>query len=66
MSVSGAAKRGSPGTIMNMTRFEKRRVGSTALEVTTLGFGGATLVGMMGADVPPEQAVATVSAARNI
>lgn len=48
---------------MNMTRFEKRRVGSTALEVTTLGFGGATLVGMMGADVPPEQAVATVSAA---
>ena len=62
MSVSRAVGRGSFGTIMNTT-FEKRRVGRTALEVTTLGFGGATLAGMAGTDVPPAQAVATVTAA---
>ena len=43
--------------------FEKRRVGRTALDVTTLGFGGATLSGMLGTDVPAEQARATVTAA---
>jgi D-threo-aldose 1-dehydrogenase len=45
------------------TTFEKRRVGRTALEVTTLGFGGATISGMAGNDVPPAQAIATVKAA---
>jgi D-threo-aldose 1-dehydrogenase len=45
------------------TTFEKRRVGTTALEVTTLGLGGATLVGMMGTEVPADQARATVAAA---
>ena len=48
---------------MNLTTFEKRRVGSTGLEVTTLGFGGATLSGMFGTDVTPTQAIATVTAA---
>jgi D-threo-aldose 1-dehydrogenase len=42
---------------------DKRRVGRTGVEVTTLGFGGATLSGMMGTDVPPEQARAVVAAA---
>lgn len=45
------------------TAFQKRRVGQTELEVTTLGLGGATLAGMMGTNVPPEQARATVTAA---
>ena len=40
--------------------FEKRRVGQTALEVTTLGLGGATLAGIF-ARVPAEQARATVA-----
>ena len=48
---------------MTTTKFEKRRVGRTALEVTTLGFGGATISGMAGTDVPPAQAIATVAAA---
>lgn len=48
---------------MTAQTFEKRRVGKTALEVTTLGFGGATLSGMLGTDVPPEQARAVTSAA---
>jgi len=40
--------------------FEKRRVGQTALEVTTLGLGGASLAGIFSA-VPAEQARATVA-----
>lgn len=39
--------------------FEKRRIGETALEVTTLGLGGATLAGIF-SSVPEEQARATV------
>ncbi|MDR3471980.1 MAG: aldo/keto reductase [Devosia sp.] len=42
--------------------FSTRRIGSTSLEVTTLGLGGATLAGMM-TEVPPEQARATVARA---
>lgn len=41
-------------------KFATRRIGRTALEVTTLGLGGATLAGMM-SDVPEEQARATVT-----
>ena len=48
---------------MTAHTFDKRRVGKTALEVTTLGMGGATLAGMMGNVVPPEQARAVTSAA---
>ena len=40
--------------------FEKRRVGSTALQITTLGLGGASLAGIFSA-VPADQARATVS-----
>ncbi len=39
---------------------EKRRIGETDLEVTTLGLGGASLAGIFSA-VPSEQARATVS-----
>lgn len=45
---------------MTARSFQKRRIGQTALEVTTLGLGGATLAGSWRA-VPPEQARATVS-----
>lgn len=48
---------------MTAQTFEKRRIGKTALEVTTLGMGGATLAGMLGNDVPPDQARAVTSAA---
>lgn len=41
-------------------RFEKRRVGRTNLELTTLGLGGATLGGIFN-PVPDEQARATVT-----
>lgn len=44
---------------MTARKLEKRRVGRTDLEVTTLGLGGATLSGSFRA-VPPEQARATV------
>lgn len=44
---------------MTARGFEKRRVGRTDLEVTTLGLGGATLSGSF-RPVPPEQARATV------
>jgi D-threo-aldose 1-dehydrogenase len=44
---------------MTARRLEKRRVGRTDLEVTTLGLGGATLSGSF-RTVPPEQARATV------
>ena len=40
--------------------FEKRRIGRTDLEITTLGLGGASLAGIFAA-VPAEQARATVS-----
>ncbi|MET3924906.1 aldo/keto reductase [Devosia sp. 2618] len=40
--------------------FEKRRVGRTDLEVTTLGLGGASLAGIFNG-VPADQARATVS-----
>lgn len=44
---------------MTARTFEKRRVGQTSLEVTTLGLGGATLAGIF-AGVPASQARATV------
>lgn len=49
---------------MTVQTFEKRRVGHTALEVTTLGLGGASLAGNY-TSVPPEQARATVAHALN-
>lgn len=45
---------------MTARTFEKRRIGRTDLEVTTLGLGGASLAGIFSA-VPAEQARATVS-----
>jgi D-threo-aldose 1-dehydrogenase len=45
---------------MMARNFEKRRVGQTDLEVTTLGLGGATLAGSF-RPVSPEQARATVA-----
>lgn len=45
--------------------FEKRRVGRTNLEMTTLGLGGATIAGSFRA-VPAEQARATVAHAIDI
>lgn len=44
---------------MTARSFEKRRIGRTNLEVTTLGLGGASLAGIFSA-VPAEQARATV------
>lgn len=46
-----------------MGSFAMRRIGRTSLEVTELGFGGATIAGAAGTLVPPDQARATVSAA---
>ena len=46
-----------------MTGFKKRRVGKTALEVTELGVGAATLVGAHGTLVPPDQARAVIHTA---
>jgi Predicted oxidoreductases (related to aryl-alcohol dehydrogenases) len=45
---------------MTARTFEKRRIGRTDLEVTTLGLGGASLAGIFSA-VPAEQARATVN-----
>ena len=45
---------------MTARKFETRRVGHSALEVTTLGLGGASLAGIFSA-VPAEQARATVA-----
>ncbi|MDB5527844.1 MAG: aldo/keto reductase [Devosia sp.] len=50
---------------MTKLSFEKRRVGKTALEVTTLGLGGASLAGIFSA-VPAEQARATVAHALDV
>ena len=44
---------------MTARTFEKRRVGQTALEITTLGLGGASLAGIF-TGVPAEQARATI------
>ncbi|MEO8756491.1 MAG: aldo/keto reductase [Devosia sp.] len=46
-----------------MSNFKKRRVGKTSLEVTEFGFGSATLAGMNGTVVSPDQARATVTSA---
>ena len=43
--------------------FETREVAQTGVRVTTLGLGGATIAGIMGGIVPPEQARATVDGA---
>ena len=45
--------------------FEKRRIGRTDLEVTTLGLGGASLAGIF-TGVAPEQARATVGHALDV
>ncbi|HEV7345163.1 MAG TPA: aldo/keto reductase [Devosia sp.] len=50
---------------MTARAFEKRRIGQTELEVTTLGLGGASLAGIFSA-VPAEQARATVSHAIDV
>ena len=46
-----------------MVEFRKRPVGRTVLQVTEFGFGSATLAGMNGTVVSPDQARATVTAA---
>ena len=46
-----------------MPQFKTRLVGKTALEVTELGFGSATIAGMNGVNVPPDEARALVGAA---
>ncbi len=46
-----------------MSQFNKRRVGKTALQLTELGFGSATIAGMNGTVVTPEDARSVVSAA---
>src|SRR5690606_4067070 len=48
---------------MGASNFRKRKVGRTDLEFTELGLGSATLAGMMGTDVPDDEARALVSAA---
>ncbi|KKB09898.1 aldo/keto reductase [Devosia chinhatensis] len=45
-----------------MPGFERRRIGQTDLEVTTLGLGGASLAGIFSA-VPADQARATIARA---
>jgi D-threo-aldose 1-dehydrogenase len=50
---------------MSPLRFEKRRIGQTDLEVTTLGLGAASLAGIFSA-VPAEQARATVRHALDV
>jgi D-threo-aldose 1-dehydrogenase len=46
-----------------MPQFNKRRVGKTSLELTELGFGAATIAGMNGTVVTPEDARGVVGAA---
>ena len=50
---------------MSPQRLEKRRIGRTDLEVTSLGLGGATLAGIFD-PVPSEQARATIAHALDI
>jgi len=50
---------------MTVQTFEKRRIGRTGLEVTTLGLGAASLAGN-GSAVPTDLARATVAHARGI
>nr|WP_295886975.1 aldo/keto reductase [uncultured Devosia sp.] len=50
---------------MTARTFEKRRIGRTDLEVTTLGLGGASLAGIF-SGVSPEQARATVAHALDV
>lgn len=50
---------------MTAHNFEKRRIGKTDLEVTTLGLGGASLAGIF-TGVSPEQARATVGHALDL
>lgn len=50
---------------MTARNFEKRRIGRTDLEVTTLGLGGASLAGIF-TGVPAEQARATVGHALDV
>jgi len=50
---------------MSVRTFEKRRIGETALEVTTLGLGCASLAGIF-SRVPADQARATVAHALDI
>lgn len=45
---------------MSARQFEKRRIGQTELEITTLGLGGASLAGIF-SRVPAEQARATIA-----
>lgn len=45
---------------MTLRTFERRQIGTTDLEITTLGLGGASLAGIFSA-VPAEQARATVA-----
>lgn len=46
-----------------MPKFNKRRVGKTALELTELGFGSATIAGMNGTVITPDEARGIVGAA---
>jgi D-threo-aldose 1-dehydrogenase len=46
-----------------VSSFKKRRVGRTSLELTELGFGSATIAGMNGVVVTPDQARGSVTAA---
>ena len=46
-----------------MTTFKTRQVGKTALSISELGIGSATIAGMNGTIVPPGQARDTISAA---
>jgi D-threo-aldose 1-dehydrogenase len=48
-----------------MPKFKTRQVGRTKLQLTELGFGSATIAGMNGTVVTPDQAKATVSGALN-
>jgi D-threo-aldose 1-dehydrogenase len=46
-----------------MPQFNKRRLGKTSLQLTELGFGGATIAGMNGTLITPQDAVGVVGAA---
>ena len=50
---------------MNSRTFERRRIGQTDLDITTLGLGSASLAGIFAA-VAPDQARATVTHALDV